>query len=108
MLDTGVTVQAMLDNGVRLASADGLLYLLTPCCQASAKGSANSPTGVVCRACYMPIPAWMGWGVSVVNAESAVESVTDLLREHGGVLKQLLGTIPMTVVLEARRQAGMQ
>jgi len=107
MLDTGVRVLAVLDGGVKLAAADGLLYLLTPCCGASAKGSGGSPTGVVCRACYLPIPAWMGWGALAAD-DAAVDAVTDLLREHGGVLKQLLGTIPMTVVLEARRQAGMQ
>ena len=100
-----VKVLCVLDQDVRLANADGMLYLLTACCKASAKGSGD---GVVCRACYRPIPDWMGWATLTDNAEEAVESVTGLLREHGGVLSRLLGTIPMTVVLAARQNAGQQ
>jgi hypothetical protein len=33
----------------------GLLYRLTPCCEASGKGSADSQTGVVCRNCYKSV-----------------------------------------------------
>lgn len=43
--------------GVTAAMADGIVYALTPCCGASAKGSAH---GVVCRACYAPIPSVYG------------------------------------------------
>ena len=43
--------------GVTAAMADGVVYALTPCCGASAKGSAH---GVVCRACYAPIPSVYG------------------------------------------------
>ncbi len=36
---------------------------LTPCCKAGSKGSANSSTGVVCRACYREVSAKYGsWG----------------------------------------------
>ncbi|WP_051030274.1 MULTISPECIES: hypothetical protein [Nocardia] len=30
--------------------------VLTPCCHASGKGSADSISGVVCRACYRDVP----------------------------------------------------
>lgn len=30
----------------------GLVYLLTPCCHASAKGTTR---GIVCRGCYAPV-----------------------------------------------------
>lgn len=44
--------------GVLVAYSDelDLLYPLTNCCGASAKGSANVESGVVCRACYREIP----------------------------------------------------
>ncbi len=35
------------------------LVALTPCCKASGKGG-DSPTGVVCRACYRPVSAKYG------------------------------------------------
>lgn len=47
-----------------IAEIDGFRFYLTPCCNASAKGSANSPTGVCCRACYEDIDAVFG-GVPV-------------------------------------------
>lgn len=50
--------------GIALVVADGIVYPLTECCQASAKGS-DSPTGVVCRKCYSTQDEAMGWGVAV-------------------------------------------
>ena len=35
---------------------------LTECCQASGKGSVNSPTGVCCRKCYNPVDPIFGTG----------------------------------------------
>jgi hypothetical protein len=48
--------------GLLAESADlpGFRYYLTDCCLASAKGSANSPTGVCCRACYAAIDPALG------------------------------------------------
>lgn len=43
--------------GIHAAYADGVAYPLTACCQASGKGGA---TGVICRACYQPVPSVMG------------------------------------------------
>jgi hypothetical protein len=37
---------------VQVFLCDGVYTLLTPCCNASGKGSCNSDSGVVCRACY--------------------------------------------------------
>lgn len=52
-----VTETAIIAQDFRgtLAVRDGVVFYLTGCCQASAKGSANSPTGVCCRACYRTI-----------------------------------------------------
>ena len=38
-----------------IAEYDGQPFYITDCCGASAKGSANSRTGVCCRACYREI-----------------------------------------------------
>jgi len=53
----------------QLAYAQGIVYYLTPCCEASTKGSGD---GVVCRHCYQPVAleladAWLvtdevAWG----------------------------------------------
>jgi hypothetical protein len=45
----------------KLATSDGVVYLLTRCCEASAKGGLH---GVICRNCHTPVPdlfgmAWM-------------------------------------------------
>jgi hypothetical protein len=49
-----------------VAAADGIVFYLTACCRASAKGSSNSPSGVCCRECYRPVSGDMGtaWLVS--------------------------------------------
>jgi hypothetical protein len=48
----------------------GYHYSLTPCCHASGKGSADSPTGVVCRSCYRDVDLYFGGpsGVTVALA----------------------------------------
>lgn len=43
----------------------GVVYQLTACCGASAKGSG---TGVVCRACYRPVPSTLGMGWTLAEA----------------------------------------
>ena len=60
--------------GIALVVSDGLVYPLSECCGASAKGS-SSPTGVVCRKCYNTLPEIMGWGVSVNNENLEAELV---------------------------------
>lgn len=37
----------------------GMVYALTPCCNATGKGS-HSPTGVVCRGCYRTVDISFG------------------------------------------------
>lgn len=45
----------------------GYPYPVTPCCHASGKGSVNSDTGVICRACYAEVGYKYGMdGVAVV------------------------------------------
>lgn len=50
-----MTTTVALDHVGLLTVGDGLAFYLTACCKATAKGSANSPTGVCCRACCTPI-----------------------------------------------------
>lgn len=45
------------DGFSHLALSDGIVYRLTPCCEASSKGSGD---GVVCRACYQPLDTKYG------------------------------------------------
>jgi hypothetical protein len=36
------------------------VWPLTPCCLATGKGSDNSDTGVICRACYDDVDTYYG------------------------------------------------
>jgi hypothetical protein len=58
-----VTILGRDDVGIVAEVAEGtwrMRYYLTDCCQASAKGSANSSTGVCCRGCYREIDPALG------------------------------------------------
>lgn len=46
-------------HGIAIAMSDGMIYPLTPCHQASGKGS-EVPTGVVCRSCYEEVDPLYG------------------------------------------------
>ncbi|QDF17600.1 hypothetical protein SEA_YAGO84_69 [Gordonia phage Yago84] len=48
---------------------------LTLCCNATGKGSADSPTGVVCRNCYSPVSMHFG--------DSGYNAVFDAVSEAG-------------------------
>lgn len=67
------TVQVLRDvrTGARFSSDGDLLWLLTGCCEASAKGTDGSPTGVACRACYRPLSAdyGMAWTLGEFQAD---------------------------------------
>lgn len=56
-------------DGVTLVSDGTMLWYLTPCHQASAKGSSMAPTGVVCRSCYEALPEWMGDAADANDAD---------------------------------------
>lgn len=47
-------------EGHAVVESYGLRYRLTPCCTASGKGSADSPTGVVCRSCFAVVGSEFG------------------------------------------------
>lgn len=67
-----------------LLTADfGLVYYLTRCCGASGKGSANSSTGTVCRACYREVSAEFGRGWRV-DDEAAWERYRERLAAELG------------------------
>jgi len=66
-----MTITTHITNcGARFASDTeiGLAYTLTACCHASGKGG-DSPSGVVCRNCYAPVPSYHGvplnWWIAV-------------------------------------------
>jgi hypothetical protein len=67
VLDRFVGVDA--DNHVVVADA-GFTYALTPCCQATGKGS-DSATGVVCRACHREVDPYFGGPATVAIARQA-------------------------------------
>jgi hypothetical protein len=54
---TTTTTAAELVTGGTLAHADGIVYILTTCCGASAKGVEY---GAACRKCYTPISDLFG------------------------------------------------
>ncbi|AOS94758.1 MULTISPECIES: hypothetical protein [Mycobacterium avium complex (MAC)] len=67
-----VSTNALADDpiGGLLTVTDGIVHYLTRCCGASAKGSANSSTLVVCRNCYQPIDPALGGAWNVADAEA--------------------------------------
>jgi hypothetical protein len=96
LLADGATVEApttLLERDMLLGvDADGnlvvhdpdipdLVYALTPCCNASGKGSANSPTGICCRACYQPVDSYFGGPAKVTNPRATIHDLTALIRK---------------------------
>lgn len=63
------------DCGGEYAYSDGVVYLLTPCCKASGKGSIGSFSGVVCRKCRRDVSYefGMGWTPESIEAEGNPE-----------------------------------
>lgn len=49
---------------VQFAKGYGVIYPLTPCCQASAKGTEG---GICCRKCYQLVPYDFGMGWNEVQ-----------------------------------------
>ncbi|MGA0848624.1 MAG: hypothetical protein ACO3RX_01615 [Chthoniobacterales bacterium] len=45
------------NGAVEWFTAHGLVYPVTPCCRATAKGGEY---GIICRACYQPIDEFFG------------------------------------------------
>lgn len=85
-----------------LAVNDGIVFYLTECCRASAKGSANSPTGVCCRSCYRAVPAALGAGW-MADDDAAWAAwgdafTADALKTPGNVgnpvVEQIVGLVP--------------
>ena len=58
------------DSPIRHSDGTDYLVPLTPCCAAHGKGSADSSTGVVCRACYREVDVKYG-GPSAVTVNVA-------------------------------------
>lgn len=59
-LDTDGDLLVPLGDGIIFGDGTPYLVALTWCCYASVKGSTNSPTGVVCRACGRFVAAKYG------------------------------------------------
>ena len=66
---------------VAFDSESGMFWPLTPCCQASAKGSGS---GVVCRACFAEVPEVLGLGAMLSEGEAAVAAMVEAVQEKMG------------------------
>jgi hypothetical protein len=91
MSTTPVTVLDALETHV--VACDGIAYLLTRCCQASATGTER---GVACRACYAPLPEWMGWATLTGDREAATASLTWLLGKAWRITSDPAGILERT------------
>ncbi|GBF17556.1 hypothetical protein Br6_04963 [Rhodococcus sp. Br-6] len=60
--DTDV-VDVYRDESIRIVAAHGIAYYLTPCCNASGKGSMDA---IVCRSCYVEVDDIfaLGWNLN--------------------------------------------
>jgi hypothetical protein len=56
----------------KVMQSDGIIYLLTLCCDASGKGSTP---GVVCRQCYKPVDSAYGDAAALNDAEAVAAFV---------------------------------
>lgn len=65
----------------RVVLNDGIIYVLTTCCEASGKGGERA---VICRACHQPVPEVHGWAAlqSDPNAREALASILEPTLEH--------------------------
>lgn len=63
------------DDTGALYMDDFMLFYASPCCEASAKGSANGATGVVCRACYRDIDPMLGMAWTGAEAVKKIREV---------------------------------
>lgn len=108
---SNVLTLATVADGVTIAfdPDSSMVYPLTGCCKASAKGLENY---VGCRACYQPIPDGMGMAwifkpettdENVAENEASTRSLTSWIEEFGG--GPLSPTIAYTITLEAIRAA---
>lgn len=64
-------------GGVSLAESDEIIYYLTACCNASAKGGQY---GVICRACHNPVPDWMGDAALIHDLARVTQMLTRIIR----------------------------
>lgn len=65
-------------QGREVAVNDGVIFLLTPCCSATGKGTVNCSTGLCCRGCYEELYDWeygMSWTVGDPTAPIIVTEV---------------------------------
>lgn len=58
-------------EGNLVAQFDNFQYPLTPCCNASGKGSGG---GVVCRSCYQYVSSYFGGEATAVSSIVKVEN----------------------------------
>lgn len=54
-----------------VVECDGVVYLLTQCCKASAKGSGSVASGVMCRACHAELDESAGWGALAADEDGS-------------------------------------
>lgn len=61
--------------GVSIGLANGYVYPLTPCCEASGKGSNG---GIVCRSCYEPVESVYAVCAEADNVEAVMSWIEEL------------------------------
>ena len=94
------TAPILLVNDFRgqLVTSDGIAYYLTPCCQASGKGSGD---GIVCRACYRPVADTYGMGWLVTDTAMWDHYAADLVADLAPYLPTGLSVETETAPLRA-------
>lgn len=73
----------MMIHGMRLMEAEGMLYPVTPCCEALATGTTD---GIACKACYEIVGDEYGavWTPEELQAEQALMHRDGLVSMGGG------------------------
>jgi hypothetical protein len=89
--------------GGTMMVSEGMVYYVSSCCGASAKGSVNSYTGVCCRKCYQAIPAstGMAW---MANDDQAWAAYAEKLRPE---LERFTDDMVSRVREAARKASGL-
>lgn len=90
-----VTILGDVLNIGLVAASDGMVYLLTPCCQATGKGGER---GVVCRSCYKDVDDRYGWATMASWGQMAMDALAEILEP---VLEDHAATVAQRAIAQA-------
>lgn len=79
--DSIATVYTEPGTGLTFEIAHGMAFYTTACCGASGKGSGDSETGVVCRACYQDVDGIYGTGPSADTLAAMADVPRDAVEQ---------------------------